>query len=84
LTASRRAHRVGTIVSRWDRKPVMQRTLRDDARWGLLVLLGATLAWLLLGADDPGVLLGAAVGIAIAIVVMNVVRRGRDKQQGPG
>jgi hypothetical protein len=55
--------------------PVMQRTFADDLKWGALVLAGAVLAFLVLGADDAGVLVGAAIGVLGVIVVLNVIRR---------
>jgi hypothetical protein len=57
--------------------PLMQRTLADDPRVALFVLAGATLAWVITGADDPAPLLGATLGLAILIAILNVVRRAR-------
>jgi hypothetical protein len=62
--------------------PVMQRTLADDLKWGALVLTGAVLAFLVLGADDVGVLVGAAIGVLGVIVVLNVVRRPSRRGDG--
>jgi hypothetical protein len=59
----------------------MRRTLADDIRWALFVLAGATLGYLIFGAGDPSILLGAVAGAVIAIVVLNGLRRlrrGRD------
>jgi hypothetical protein len=56
--------------------PVMERTLADDLKWAALVLAGAMLAFLVLGADDAGVLVGAAIGVVAVIVVLSVLRRG--------
>jgi inner membrane protein involved in colicin E2 resistance len=72
-----RARTLAPIV-RWDWTripPVMERSLRDDVKVAFCILLGATLGYLLLGADDPGLLVGALVGNVVLIVVLNVVRR---------
>ena len=61
--------------SRFKLPPVMQRSLADDLKWAALVLTGAFLAFLVLGADDAGVLVGAAIGVLVVIVVLNVIRR---------
>jgi uncharacterized membrane protein YfcA len=62
--------------------PVWKRTFWDDVKWGLLVLTGAALGYLVFGADDPGLLLGAFLGVVLVITVLNVVRRVRPRQ-GP-
>jgi hypothetical protein len=60
----------------------MERSLADDLRLALAFLIGAVIAWLLLGADDAlGVLLGAVGGTVIAIVVLNVVRHVRQQRK---
>ncbi len=61
--------------SRFKLPPLMQRSLADDLKWGAFVLAGAVLAFLVLGADDAGVLIGAAIGVLVVIVVLNVLRR---------
>jgi uncharacterized membrane protein YfcA len=53
----------------------MERKLRDDLKWALCVLVGATAGYFLLGADDPGLLIGAVVGCSVVIVGLNVWRR---------
>ena len=57
--------------------PVMERRLRDDLKWALCVLAGATVAYFVFDVDDPGVLVAAFVGCAVAIVVLNALRRVR-------
>jgi uncharacterized membrane protein YfcA len=67
---------------RWARlPPVWERTLWDDLRWGVFVLTGAALGYLVFGADDPGLLLGAFLGVVLAIAVLNVVRRVRPRRK---
>lgn len=61
--------------------PVMERSLAQDLVAALAFLVGAAIAWLLLGAHDLGVILGAAGGAVICIVVLNVVRRVRSRRQ---
>jgi hypothetical protein len=57
--------------------PVMERTLRDDLNWALCVLVGVTAGYFVFGDDNPGVLVGAFVGCAVVIVVLNILRRVR-------
>jgi hypothetical protein len=60
----------------------MQRTAADDLRWAVFVLVGASLGYLLFGGGDPAVLIGAVVGVLVAIAVLNLVRhvrRGPDR-----
>jgi len=62
-------------VRRWDRLPaVMERTLLDDLRWAAFVLAGATIGWLILGADDPSVLLGFVIAAVVVIAAFTVIR----------
>jgi len=53
----------------------MERSLLDDFKAGFAVLLGAAVGYLLVGADDPGLLLGGVIGVVAVTVVLNVVRR---------
>jgi positive regulator of sigma E activity len=58
----------------------MQRTLFDDLKWALCMLVGFALFYLVLlalGDDDPASLAGSVVGLAVAIVVLNIFRRAR-------
>jgi hypothetical protein len=55
----------------------MQRTLADDLKWALFVLAGATLGYLVFGDGDPSLLVGAVIGAALVIVVLQVLRRVR-------
>jgi hypothetical protein len=66
----------------WTRvAPVMQRSLRDDLKVASFVFLGAGAAYLLFGADDPGILVGVAVALATLTILLNVVRRvGRGRK----
>jgi inner membrane protein involved in colicin E2 resistance len=67
----------------WGRlPPLWQRTLRDDLKWGAFVLVGATLAFVVFGADEPALLVGAFLGVVLVIAVMAVVRRVRPRR-GP-
>jgi hypothetical protein len=66
-----------TIVS-WDwRKwpPVMERTLVDDLRWAAFVFTGAILGYFAFARGNTSLLLGSFLGLVLAIVVLNVVRR---------
>jgi hypothetical protein len=53
----------------------MQRTFADDLKGAVFVLIGAALGCLVLAGGDFSFLLGAVVGLALVIVVLNVVRR---------
>ena len=55
--------------------PVMQRTLSDDLKWALFVLIGVTLGYLVFGGGEISLLVGSAAGVVLVIVVLNVVRR---------
>ena len=55
--------------------PVMERTLADDLRVGLLVILGMALGLLVFGGDAAAVLLGAAIGLVLLVVALNIARR---------
>ena len=79
--SSARANRVAVIVRPGRLPRVLERSLRDDVKWGFFVLLGAILAFLLFGADEPALLLGAVLGVVVVIVVLNVVRRVRPGQK---
>jgi predicted branched-subunit amino acid permease len=59
----------------------MQRTLRDDLTWALCLLVGATAGYLLLGADDPSLLLDFVIGAALLVVVLGVLRRARARRK---
>jgi hypothetical protein len=56
--------------------PLMQRTLRDDFKWAFAVLLGGVIGVLIFGAGDGAwsLLLGLAIGCAVVLVVLSVVR----------
>ena len=51
----------------------MERTLADDLKAALFVLLGSTLGYLVFG-GGTSVLLACVVGAVFSIVVMNVLR----------
>ena len=55
----------------------MQRTLADDLRWALFFLAGVTLGYLVFGDGDTSLLVGAVIGAALVIVVLQVLRRVR-------
>jgi hypothetical protein len=62
------------MTPRWGKlPPIMERTLRDDVKLFLCVLVGAALGSLVFGAD-AGLLRGFAIGAAAMIVVLNVFR----------
>jgi F0F1-type ATP synthase assembly protein I len=53
----------------------MERTFADDLRAAVLILSGATLGYLLVGADDPWLLLGGLIGVVLVTIVANILRR---------
>jgi uncharacterized membrane protein YeaQ/YmgE (transglycosylase-associated protein family) len=55
----------------------MQRTLADDLKWALCVLVGATLGFLVFADGDVSPLVGAVIGVALVLVVLQVLRRVR-------
>ena len=64
----------------WTRlPPVMERTLADDLKAALFVFTGVILGYLVFG-PDTSLLLGALIGLVIAIVVLNVVRAVRRRR----
>ena len=63
----------------WGSKPLMQRSLRDDVTSAVAVWLGGGLAWLVFGADDPGILVAGAAGAVIGLAGMGAVRRAKRK-----
>jgi hypothetical protein len=67
----------GRMIVNWLRTkspPVMQRTLADDLKVGLLVLVGAMLGLLVFGGDAASVLIGGIIGVVLMVVVLNVAR----------
>jgi|tagenome__1003787_1003787.scaffolds.fasta_scaffold20506820_2 hypothetical protein len=62
------------MMSRTKLPPLMQRTLRDDLKWGAAVLAGAVAGWLVFAVGDLSLLLGAVMGAVLTIVVLNVIR----------
>ena len=67
------------IVNRgWGKSPpMMQRTLADDLRWALFVLVGVTLGVLVLGGLEASFLLGSVIAVVVVIVVLNLIRQVR-------
>jgi hypothetical protein len=57
--------------------PIMERTLRDDLKWAVCFLVGATAAYFVFDADDPGLLVAALVGCTVIILVLSALRRVR-------
>ena len=55
--------------------PIMERTLADDLKWALFVLVGVTVGYLALGGGEPSLLVGSIAGVVLVIVVLNVLRR---------
>jgi F0F1-type ATP synthase assembly protein I len=73
------ARSVAVTMSWYRMPPVMERSLRDDVKAAVFVLLGAGLGYLVTGADDPWLLVGSLIGVTIGIVGINVVRRVRRR-----
>jgi uncharacterized transporter YbjL len=55
--------------------PVMERTLADDLKWALFVLIGVTLGYVVFGGGETSLLLGSVAGVVLVIVVLNILRR---------
>ena len=53
----------------------MQRTLADDLKVGLFILVGATLGFLVFGDGQTSLLVGSILGVVLMVVALNVVRR---------
>jgi hypothetical protein len=55
----------------------MHRTMRDDVKWAVAVLLGGVIGVLIFGAGDDGwsVLLGLVIGCAVVLVALAVLRQ---------
>ena len=53
----------------------MQRSLMDDVKWAVCVLIGVTAGYVVLGADDPGLLVGSLAGVLFVIIVAAILRR---------
>jgi len=60
----------------------MERTLLDDAKWALAVLVGVTLGYLLLDVDDPSFLIGSLIGVVAVVCVLKVARHVRHRRAG--
>jgi hypothetical protein len=54
--------------------PPLERSLPDDLKWAAFVFTGAILGWLVFAPGDTSVLLGAFIGLVIALAVINLVR----------
>jgi hypothetical protein len=52
----------------------MERRLADDLKAALFVFTGAILAYLIFAPGDSSILLGSFIGLALGVVVLNVVR----------
>jgi hypothetical protein len=61
--------------------PVMERTLREDVKWALAVLVGATLGYFTLGGRDASLLVGSVVGVLGVLCVLAVLRRITHRRQ---
>ena len=71
--------------SQWRRlPPVRERRLADHVRWGLVVLAGALLAYLVSGAGDPSVLAGCIAGVLLVIVGLTLWRRAAVRRRTGG
>jgi uncharacterized membrane protein YfcA len=55
----------------------MERTLRDDLKWAVCVLVGVTVGYFVFDAKDPGLLVGAVVGCTVVILALSTLRRVR-------
>ncbi|HEX5621958.1 MAG TPA: hypothetical protein VFX51_26260 [Solirubrobacteraceae bacterium] len=60
--------------------PVMERTLADDLKAALFVFSGVLLGYLVFAGHDTSILLGALIGLALMVVVLNVVRSVRRRR----
>jgi hypothetical protein len=58
----------------------MERTFRDDLKWALAVLAGATLGYFIFGGEDASLLLGSFIGATAVICVLAVLRRMRHRR----
>jgi uncharacterized membrane protein YeaQ/YmgE (transglycosylase-associated protein family) len=59
----------------------MERAFRDDLKWALAVLAGATLGYFIFGGEDASLLLGSFVGAVVVICVFAVLRRMRHRRK---
>jgi len=59
----------------------MERTFRDDLKWALAVLAGATLGYLVFGAGDASLLLGSFAGAVLVLCAFAVLRRMRHRRK---
>ena len=60
----------------------MERSFRDDLKWGLAVLAGAVLGYLIFGGDDVSLLVGSFAGVLAVICVFAGLRRMRRSRKG--
>lgn len=58
----------------------MRRTFAGDIKWAVCVFLGALLGYLVFADGDTALLIGSFVGIALVLVVLNVVRFARRRR----
>jgi hypothetical protein len=66
----------------WARLPApIDRTLWDHLKWGCAGLLGVALGYLIFGLDDPGLLRGYVIGVAIVILVFTLARRASPRRR---
>src|SRR5215217_657517 len=76
LTFSRPPRSVAIVNWGWTKSPpLMQRTLTDDLKWALFVLIGVTLGYLVIGSGETSLLFGSIAGVVLVIVVLNILRR---------
>src|SRR5215204_5828780 len=76
LTSSSTPRTVAIVNWGWTKSPpVMERTLADDLKWALFVLIGATLGYLVFGGGETSLLVGSVAGVVLVIVVLNILRR---------
>jgi hypothetical protein len=69
--------RYGRTTMKWNwtkLPPVMERSLVDDLKVALAVFTGGFLGYLVFAPDDPSVLLGGVIGLALVTVGLNIVR----------
>jgi hypothetical protein len=56
------------------RRPATRRSVWDDVKWAVCVLLGAAAGYVVLEANDPRLLIGSFVGVVVVILATAVLR----------
>ena len=61
-------------------KPILERSPWADIGLAIVYLLSVAVSWLVFGGEDASVLVSSAVGLAIGITGLNVIRRARRRR----